>query len=110
MANVNDFRRLLNKLKRDLNGSSNNMSNLLKKLKQQQQLQEFLKLTGRQPIQSKTPFFNKTLRRFFYDPNKGFYVILGMGKNNKPIIRQMPGLFYYKNVGWRIVPIRPRRR
>lgn len=110
MANVNDFRKLLNKLKKEVGESSNNMSNLLKKLKQQEQLREYLRISGRQPIQSKTPFFNKTLRRFFYDPNKGFYIVLGMGKNGKPIIRQMPGLFYYKNIGWKIVPIHRRRR
>lgn len=109
MANANELKKAINQLKKELSMYSSNSSNFLKKLKEQQQIQEYLRLTGRQPVPSKTPYFNKTMRRFFYDQNKGFYVVLGM-KNGKQVIRQMPGLFYYKNIGWRIVPIRPRRR
>jgi uncharacterized FlaG/YvyC family protein len=112
MASNNDERKkLINAFKKIVgNSNSNNFSTMLKRLKQQQQLQEYLSLAGKKPVPSSTPYFNKTLRRFFYDDKKGFYIVLGVNKNGKKIIRQMPGLFYYKNIGWRIVPIRPRRR
>lgn len=104
-----DISNLLKHLRKS-NNTNNNLSKYITKLKQQQQIEEFFKLSGRKPVPSQTPYFNKTFRRFYYDDKLGFYIILGKNKNGKPIKRSMPGLFYYKNIGWRIVPIRPRRK
>ena len=112
VKNAEELKKLVNSVKKLtglVNSNTNNISSVLKTLKQKEQLQEYLRLTGRQPVPSKTPYFNKTLRRFFYDETKGFYVVLGT-KNGKQIIKRVPGLFFYKNNGFRIVPIRPRKR
>ena len=58
---------------------------------------------------TKTPFFNKGLRRFFFDPQKGFFIIT-MSKNGKTARKQyLPGLFVYKNIGSRIIPWKSNR-
>jgi len=56
----------------------------------------------------KTPFFNRGLRRFFFDPEKGFFIIIP-GKNGKAKKQYLPGLFAFKNVGYRIIPWKPTR-
>jgi hypothetical protein len=69
----------------------------------------------RASLPAETNFYNQALRRFFFSPNTGFFVILGLNRNGTPIKRRVPGNFFYrydKKLG-RIVPFRrapPRRR
>lgn len=52
-----------------------------------------------------TPFFNKGLRRVFFDSN-GFYVVIP-GKNSKTGKKlYVSGTFAFKNTGFRIMPLR----
>jgi hypothetical protein len=53
----------------------------------------------------KTPFFNRGLRRVFFDSN-GFYVVIP-SKNSKTGKKQyVSGTFAFKNTGFRIMPLR----
>lgn len=57
-------------------------------------------------IPEPTNFYNQYLRRFFYKPSVGFYIILGLDKNGHTVKRRVPGHFFYrydKKLG-RIVP------
>ena len=80
-------------------------------------ISSFLGLKKRSSLPAETNFYNQALRRFFFNPNTGFFVILGLNKNGNPITRRVPGHFFYrydKKLG-RIVPFKrrpagPRRR
>lgn len=52
---------------------------------------------------SKTPYLTKGLQHIFYGPKFGF-VILYKDKNGKIKPKSVPGVFAYKNIGYRIVP------
>jgi len=47
-------------------------------------------------IPETTPFYNRSLRRFLYQPSIGFYIILGQDRNGHLIKRRVPGHFYYR--------------
>jgi hypothetical protein len=59
-------------------------------------------------IPEPTNFYNQSLRKFFYKPSLGFYIILGLTKSGEVIKKRVPGHFYYKydrKLG-RIIPFR----
>lgn len=66
------------------------------------------KKTNTSSNKGKTPFFNRGLRRFFFDPKRGFYIWI-IGKNGKGTKQYLPGLFAFKNMGYRIAPWKPTR-
>lgn len=57
---------------------------------------------------SKTPFFNRGLRRIFFNPKSGFFIAIP-NKNGKLQPKSVPGFFSYKNLGYRIAPWKPSR-
>ena len=64
----------------------------------------------RASLPAETNFYNQALRRFFFNTNAGFYVIVGLNRNGTPIRRRVSGNFFYrydKKLG-RIVPFKRR--
>ena len=64
----------------------------------------------RASLPAETNFYNQALRRFFFNTNAGFYVIVGLNRNGTPIKRRVSGNFFYrydKKLG-RIVPFKRR--
>jgi hypothetical protein len=85
-----------------------NSSNALMQLQVARILKNFQKNSSRKKTNNKskkTPFFNKGLRRVFFDSN-GFYIVIP-SKNNKTGKKQyVSGTFAFKNTGFRIIPLR----
>lgn len=81
----------LQKIRNSKRTSSGNNSN------SNTNINRYLNYAGRsRKIPETTPFFNKTLRRFMYQPSIGFYVIVGLDRNGHLIKRRVPGHFYYR--------------
>jgi len=67
------------------NNNNNNMEN------------KYRTRTGKyRGIPEPTNFYNQSLRKFFYKPSIGFYIILGLNREGKVIKKRVPGQFYYK--------------
>ena len=87
-----------------------NSSDALMQLQVARLLKNLQKNTGTKKKNSnkgtKTPYFNRGLRRFFQD-KEGFFVLLRVkSKNGKMTLKKhyLPGLFVYKNYGNKIAP------
>jgi len=74
--------------KRYSNNNNNNNNNMENKYRTK---------TGKyRSIPEPTNFYNQSLRRFFYKPSIGFYIVLGLNREGKMIKKRVPGHFYYK--------------
>jgi len=52
-----------------------------------------------------TPFFNRGLRRVFFDSN-GFYVMIPVKNSKTGKKLYVSGTFAFKNTGFRVVPLK----
>lgn len=83
------IRARVSRTKKKYNNNNNNNNNNIEN--------RYRTRTGKyRSIPEPTNFYNQGLRKFFYKPSIGFYIILGLNREGKVIKKRVPGHFYYK--------------